>query len=142
MNSDHAEFTVRTSLWRCGQVCIAVCVCSKSWFCPAAIFHVRASVFSGTPAVKSYRNQCSRTRIYRISADCDIYPIYTSEILFCTVRTENFIRYIQLSDITESDTFEFYCILNRCIQQNSNTRAVRRNETEVFWPFDTSYVRY
>ena len=58
----------------------------------------------------------SRTGIYRISADCDIYHIYLkSDIsrelpLFRTKGTENFMRYIWLSDITESHIYEFYCI--------------------------------
>ena len=91
-----------------------------------------------------------RTRIYQISADCEIHPIYLkSDImeeiawrlpgrwpdvgrrstvarwtrhraapayapiwpdLTCTVGTENCIRYIRLSDISESDISEFYRI--------------------------------
>ena len=37
-------------------------------------------------------------------------PIYTRKfLLFCPMRNENFIRYIRLSDIIESDISEFYC---------------------------------
>ena len=32
-------------------------------------------------------------------------------VLFCTMGTENFIRFIRLFDITESDMFEFYYTL-------------------------------
>ena len=40
-------------------------------------------------------------------------PIYTRKLLLlCTMGTGNFIRYIRLSDITESDVSEFYCIDN------------------------------
>ena len=36
-------------------------------------------------------------------------PIYTRELLlFCTMGTGNFIRYIRLFDITESDIYELY----------------------------------
>ena len=36
-------------------------------------------------------------------------PIYTRELLwFCTMEVENFILYIRLIDITESDISEFY----------------------------------
>ena len=52
-----------------------------------------------------------------ISADGEIYPIYPrfdiyegTSIVFFTMCFENFIRYLQLSDITESDISEFYCI--------------------------------
>ena len=39
--------------------------------------------------------------------------IYTRNFLFiCTMGTENFIRYIRLSDINKSDIFEFYCSLS------------------------------
>ena len=62
---------------------------------------------------KTTKMSYSRTRIYRISEDCGIYPIYpksdmyTSEfLLFCITGTEIFSRYIRLSDITE-----FYCIM-------------------------------
>ena len=51
----------------------------------------------------------SRTLIYRIFADCEIRYIRRNFYLFCTMGAEN-IRYIQLSDITETDITEFYCI--------------------------------
>ena len=56
------------------------------------------------PNDAAWKTKYSTTRIYRISADCEIYPIYTRELLFCTMGIENFIR---LSDITESDISEF-----------------------------------
>ena len=35
--------------------------------------------------------------IYRISADCEIYPIYTKKfLLFCNMGIENFIPYNQV----------------------------------------------
>ena len=59
-------------------------------------------------------NYC-RTRIYQISADCEIYSLYTKsdiyEKLVCTIGTENFIWYIRLSDKSE-----FYCPRKRGIR--------------------------
>ena len=46
----------------------------------------------------------SRTRIFRISADGETYPIYTKEFLiFCTTEIS--------SNITESGISEFYSIM-------------------------------
>ena len=39
-------------------------------------------------------------------------PMYTRIfLLFCTMSTEHFIRYIRLSDITQSNISEFYCAI-------------------------------
>ena len=46
----------------------------------------------------------------RNSFDISDYPINMKKfLLFCNMGTENFIRYIRLSDKTESDISEFYC---------------------------------
>ena len=76
---------------------------------------------------RGVQNFYSRTQICRIYADGGIYPIYTRKLLlFCIMGTENFMQYIRLSDITESDVSEFYytCALSQvrnffCIQEHS-----------------------
>ena len=61
------------------------------------------------PVLQNWKN---RIRICRTSVDREIYSnsMCTNQFLFCTIGAEKFIRYVQLSGITESDISDFYCI--------------------------------
>ena len=66
----------------------------------------------------------SRTWIYRISADCKIYPIHTKKFLsFCIMRIENFIRYNRVRYIY---ICELYCM-------TENILSVYDLRKDTFW---------
>ena len=83
-----------------------------------------------------------RSRIYRISADCEIYPTYPKSDIrenycFALSGAKNFIRYIRLSYINESDISEFYCTVavryigSLCTQADHNMYPIYP-KSEVF----------